>query len=91
MMHFCKACSKRKHCIYKPTSDVADCGYFVRSKQEQKQTNADRIRAMSDEELAKFIDKLSPCSCCRFDKNECKKSVHCCDGIAEWLKSEVKE
>lgn len=59
--------------------------------EQKKQTNADRIHAMSDEELAKFIDKLSPCSCCRFDKNECKKSVHCCDGIAEWLKSEVKE
>lgn len=39
-------------------SDVKDYPpYLDHPKPRQPMTNADRIRAMSDEELAKFIDK----------------------------------
>ena len=51
------------------------------------QTNADRIRAMSDEELAKFIPDWSYTNACKCDEqpyvdcnNECEKCV------LEWLK-----
>ena len=48
-------------------------------------TNADRIRAMSDEELAEFI---SNCGCpdhARSCKNSCEKCT------LEWLKQPVEE
>ena len=55
--------------------------------QHEPQTNADRIRAMSDEELAKFIPDWSYTGACKCDEqsyvdcnNECEKCV------VEWLK-----
>ena len=59
-----------------------------------KQTNADRIRSMSDEELAELLDDICtngilaidsnmPCDCCT-EKTECK------DCWKEWLRSETE-
>ena len=55
-------------------------------------SNADRIRAMSDEELAKFIPDWSYTNACKCDEqpyvdcnNECWKCV------AEWLKQPAQE
>nr|DAG71343.1 MAG TPA: hypothetical protein [Caudoviricetes sp.] len=61
---------------------------------DNRQTNADRIRNMSDEELANFLDIVEqdgissqytgvPCDCC-CEKTECSK---CWEG---WLQSEVE-
>jgi hypothetical protein len=61
---------------------------------DSKQTNADRIRNMSDEELAEFLDIVGedgissqyadiPCDCC-CEKTECSKCWK------EWLQSEVE-
>lgn len=58
------------------------------------QTNADRIRNMSDEELAEFLDIVGgdgissqytnvPCDCC-YEKTECSKCWK------EWLQSEAE-
>jgi hypothetical protein len=51
-------------------------------------TNADRIRAMSDEELAKWIDWLfGRCEWCDTDKmatDDCN-DVECTPCIVEWL------
>nr|DAK62253.1 MAG TPA: hypothetical protein [Caudoviricetes sp.] len=63
-------------------------------KCDSKQTNADRIRNMSDEELAKFLDIVEqdgissqytgvPCDCC-YEKTECSKCWE------EWLQSEAE-
>ena len=55
------------------------------------QSNADRIRAMDDEELAEFIIKVrdccstSHCEGCPFGKNGCSK-----EKICDWLQSEVE-
>lgn len=57
-------------------------------------TNADRIRNMSDEELAEFLDIVGedgissqyanlPCDCC-YEKTECSKCWK------EWLQSEAE-
>ena len=67
------------------TSGIPDCKVI---------TNADRIRNMSDEELAEFLDIVGedgissqytdvPCDCCS-EKTECSKCWK------EWLESEAE-
>jgi hypothetical protein len=67
------------------TSGIPDCKVI---------TNADRIRNMSDEELAEFLDIVGedgissqytdvPCDCC-CEKTECSKCWK------EWLQSEAE-
>ena len=64
------------------------CG--VLDERKRKQTNADRIRAMSDEELAVFINRIVICHNLR-NEGHCEKCpIHPakpCDteGIAEWI------
>ena len=63
---------------------------------ERKQTNGDRIRAMSNEQLAEYVHgQFKGCAfCIHYDFQEtqakCKPS-NCKQGILEWLQSEVKE
>lgn len=61
-------------------------------------TNAERIRAMTDEELAEFLLKVNVASePCMTDEGNCKWEDYpthdkgCKDCFLEWLKSEVKE
>jgi hypothetical protein len=68
------------------------CVGIVCDINKPKQTNADRIRAMSDEELAKFIPDWSYTDACKCDElpyvdcnNECSKCV------LEWLKQPARE
>ena len=62
--------------------------------ESDKQTNADRLRNMSDEELAEFLDIVGedgissqvcdiPCDCC-CEKTECSKCWE------DWLQSEAE-
>lgn len=50
-------------------------------------TNADRIRSMTDEELAEWIGSLN--ACVSKDDEYCYKFKNCNDCRLEWLKSEV--
>ena len=52
------------------------------------QTNADRIRAMSDEKLADLLDKAAA-NCCIDIARDCRES--CVDCINDWLKQPVKD
>ena len=59
-------------------------------------TNADRIRAMSDEELAKFINRVVLCHHLRNEGNCEKCPIHPakpCDteGIVKWLQQPAEE
>lgn len=58
---------------------------------EKKKTNADRIRAMSDEELADLLS-CSMCSLCvlHYYCKENRNNRNCDDVILEWLKQEAK-
>lgn len=63
---------------------------------EPKQTNADRIRAMSDEELAEFLDTIT--GVCwnngrREEKLYCDECPMECPsgGCAEWLKQSAED
>lgn len=39
-------------------------------KSQRKQSNADRIRSMADEELEKFISEFSACQVCKYFNEE---------------------
>lgn len=55
-------------------------------------TNADRIREMNDEELAKFLHLLNECECCLIEMCNEETCYNGCEkGILQWLKSEAKE
>ena len=70
-------------------------------KGQRKQSNADRIRGMTGEELAKFLSEFSACNICeQFDKrlDRCGADNHfvCVKEYAEaiigdWLKQLVEE
>ena len=70
--------------------DSVDATAFAYAEKKKPMTNADRIRGMTDEELAEWI-KLMVCkyrSC-----GNCPMSDWCepDKGIAEWLKAPVEE
>lgn len=59
---------------------------------DSRKTNADRIRNMSDEELAMFIGNLAECTSCDLQCSE-KRIVtidECCRKHLEWLQSEAE-
>lgn len=61
-------------------------GYVVR--EHKKQTNADRIRSMSDEELAEFLCKVK--ADYQWLEHEFPSEEDYGDWV-EWLQSEVEE
>ena len=59
-------------------------------------TNADRIRQMTDDELAAFIDiynieDICKTRCAVGNYYDCMSSEHCKKHILEWLKQECKD
>nr|DAY87939.1 MAG TPA: Kruppel-like factor 3 finger, kruppel-like, DNA BINDING [Caudoviricetes sp.] len=87
----CNTC-KYEHCDNQDYP-CSKCSHAFIDKYEPK-TNADKIREMSDEELAEFLDIVGedgissqyadiPCDCC-CEKTECSKCWK------EWLQSEAE-
>ena len=65
------------------------CGEDMRIGSDM--TNADRIRSMTNEELATFIEEAScPPTCYRTHIYECRKE-DCAPCWLAWLQAEVKE
>ena len=63
---------------------------LTNGEKRNKQTNADRIRSMTDEELAEFFANKSPCDYyCNYIK-KCCSEISCKQGILEWLQSEAE-
>lgn len=56
---------------------------------KRKQTNADRIRAMTDEELAEVL-RDSKCNTCAWQGNDCDYADECKAERLEWLKQVSK-
>lgn len=50
-------------------------------------TNADKLRQMTDWELADIMQ--GQCTCCAYQLTECAERG-CKDGVYEWLKQEVQ-
>ena len=72
--------------------DILETLGLFRSLAPEPQTNADRIRAMSDEELAKFI--ATPCQCevrpKRDGFRECGNDL-CLQYLLKWLQQPAEE
>lgn len=58
--------------------------------EHNKQTNADRIRAMSDEELATFIYTATR-ACNNYECESCPIGDENCPELDKWLKQPAKE
>ena len=70
--------------------------YYKNWTQEKKQTNADRIRAMSDAELEDLIVGLNEHCLAGIGKADCSSCGGYCEDncrrmTAKWLQSEVEE
>ena len=78
----CKKCAHENYCVMVQFGGhvplITACSKF----KEKSQTNADRIRAMTDEELAEWINK-----------HDCHTNLYGYDpkeAILVWLKQEVE-
>ena len=84
MISDCRLCADFDWC-----AEHEDCGLF----KQKPLTHADRIRAMTDEELAEFMANNVGCDDCRFFAT-CRSAPQdraCADKWLEWLKREVAE
>lgn len=53
-------------------------------------TNGDRVRMMTDEELAEIISSLGNCDTCYLYLNRgCNISTSCKDAVLEWLRKDA--
>ena len=88
----CKDCVAR--CVHAGKDREFICGNGVSCKVTKKPiaTNADKIRAMSDEELAKYLS--NPCECAvdpeRDGYRECGNDL-CVKYLLEWLQQPAEE
>ena len=62
---------------------IRDCQYF------RIKTNADRIRSMTDEELAELL-RDTQCNTCAWQGNDCDYADECKAERLEWLKQVSK-
>lgn len=82
-MSDCTQCADYEWC-----AKNEECGMF---KQKQM-TNADRIRAMTDEELAKFFLDCVACDDCPVGIVKCKREfAKCMDAALDWLEQEATD
>lgn len=84
-------CPDRERCgpnIHAYFAEGSECDKFNQKILEAPMTNADRIRALSDEELAKFLDDCNSQGCVCPTRN-CKESCKLC--IEEWLQQPAEE
>ena len=87
----CRICEKYKTCDspYCGDSSMIHCGNY----EEAKPTNADRIRSMTDEELAKLLEGCvcpkSPCP--DIDRDTPTDKMRCTKCWLEWLKQGASE
>ena len=91
---------KEKPFICSQYTIETESGYVITTKSKRpycnskKHTNADRIRSMSDEELAYFIRELNERCLAGAGMVDCSNNTDCidCKGVVlEWLQSEVEE
>lgn len=87
----CWKCANEPECPWACPKDII-CSSFKPYKSKPI-TNADRIRAMTDEELAEFIAYKTSCETCVVRKggsDECH-NTNCSTAWLDWLKEEAIE
>ena len=87
----CRNCMWLYHMVtYNPTAPCSECLDYDKW-QTAKRTNADRIRSMTDEELAEWIAEYTDCLC-GIHKPGCSKTKGTCVATwLDWLKQEVDD
>lgn len=72
-------------------AEGSDCDKFNQAVEHQPMTNADRIRAMSDEELADYINNHDVCN--TRTNEECKISycAVCQVCVLDWLQQSAEQ
>ena len=83
----CKHLNERGYCEF--TACIIPCTVRATIPDVKPQTNADRIRAMTDEELAEFIASGFPEDVCK-DRCGGDESFQCSECVLDWLKEEGK-
>lgn len=82
--------------LYEDDSPYDRQAYYMAIKaleEKRIKTNADRIRSMSDEELAQWLAKITDCGECNICGHvKCMTSEEACAcAWRDWLKQEAKE
>ena len=91
--NLCDDCLHKDTCHGENSDSLMTC--FQRKEEctsLKPKTNADRIRSMTDEELAEFLHLTNDCCCDYVMKRRCPDFDKC--GVEcwlDWLKEEVKE
>lgn len=83
----CRIC---KH-NYKMPGDEPRCNRMCDGESDfEAITKADKIRSMSDEELAEFFEKYGNCDLCPLNIEECLAGKGCKNGFLQYLQSEAE-
>ena len=79
---------------------VDECNFKDCLYRTEPITNANRIRAMSDDELAEFLTYINPTNCqdcafshgwrCKPDRDDYSDFEKCEEGLKRWLKQSVE-
>lgn len=87
-----KDCCSRLFCMSVAEVNGEDFETMANKKDCRKRvfTNADRIRAMSDEELCKFLGEYKFCDICEEGCDSCTYNGDCDKRLLEWLKQPAK-
>ena len=74
------------------TKEVDPCPGYDKCKQYKPNytTNADRIRAMSDEELCEFLGEYKFCDICEEGCDNCTYNGDCDKRLLNWLQQPVE-
>lgn len=93
----CRKCKSTNVIESENGNYCCNCGWDSTKKEYvKKQTNADKIRSMNDEELAEFLEQFEVCSHCEYiDKERCTFENPCVHEFAtamalKWLQSEAE-
>jgi len=60
-------------------------------REDDKQTNHDRIKVLTLEELADLLAENNCCQFCKLDESQTCSNTYCKQGILQYLESEVAE
>ena len=87
----CKSCVNNPFCDWQPPVRTYTVSATDPVLITGRKTNADRIRSMTDEELAEWIADYTDCLC-KIHKDGCSKTKETCVATwFDWLKQEVSE
>ena len=95
---YCSMCGKWQKWMNKDDIRLFEHNHKPKARNTIKQTNADRIRKMNDEELAEFLLKVNTANeqPCMLSGGDCKwedyptRDKGCKDCFLEYLRKEVK-